>query len=137
MSPMTSTLRGAALAVTAIVLFHSLGSGQQASEAVATGSGDPAIRELQNQVRQLQELVEEMRTENAQSRAEMHQLRQDLQATRTLLEQPSAPKGSEMVAQTGLESNTAAAVEPSTPLEQRVQKLEESTSLIGSKIDEQ
>ena len=136
-SPMTSTLRGAALAVTVLVLFHSLGSGQQASGVVATSSSDPAIRELQDQVRQLQSLVEEMRAENAQSRAEMHQLRQDLQATRTLLEQPVAAKGSEMAAQAVPESNTAATVEPSTPLEQRVQKLEESTSLIGSKIDEQ
>src|SRR5246127_4046236 len=137
MSPMTSTLRGAALAVTVIVLFHSLGSAQQASGAIATGSGDPAIRELQDQVRQLQALVEEMRAENAQSRTEMHQLRQDLQATRTLLEQPAA-KGSEMAAaQTAPENNAVAAVESATPLEQRVQKLEESTSLIGSKIDEQ
>jgi hypothetical protein len=137
MSPMTSTLRGAALAVTVIVLFHSLGSGQQASGAVATGSGDPAIRELQDQVRQLQVLVEEMRAENAQSRVEMHQLRQDLQATRTLLQQPAAATGSEIATQAVPESDTAAAVEPSTRLEQRVQKLEESTSLIGSKIDEQ
>jgi hypothetical protein len=118
-------------------LFHSLGSGQQTSGAVATGSGDPAIRELQDQVRQLQTLVAEMRAENAQSRAEMHQLRQDLQATRTLLEQPAAGKSSELATQAVPESNTAATVEPSTPLEQRVQKLEESTSLIGSKIDEQ
>ena len=137
MSPMTSTLRGAALAVTVIVLFHSLGSAQQASGAIATGSGDPAIRELQDQVRQLQALVEEMRAENAQSRTEMHQLRQDLQATRTLLEQPAAAKGSEIAAQTVPESNAVAGVESATPLEQRVQKLEESTSLIGSKIDEQ
>lgn len=136
-SPMTSTLRGAAIAVTVIFLFHSLGSAQQASAVVATGSSDPAIRELQDQVRQLRELVEEMRAENAQSRAEMHQLRQDLQATRTLLEEPAAAKSSEMAAQTVPESNAKAAVESSTPLEQRVQKLEESTSLIGSKIDEQ
>ncbi|HKV79837.1 MAG TPA: hypothetical protein VJP02_16935 [Candidatus Sulfotelmatobacter sp.] len=134
---MTSTLRGAAIAVTVIFLFHSLGSAQQASAVVATGSSDPAIRELQDQVRQLRELVEEMRAENAQSRAEMHQLRQDLQATRTLLEEPAAAKSSEMAAQTVPESNAKAAVESSTPLEQRVQKLEESTSLIGSKIDEQ
>src|SRR5690348_13209683 len=137
MSPMTSTLRGAAMAVTVIVLFHSLGSAQQASGAVATGSGDPAIRELQDQVRQLQALVQDMRAENEQSRTEMHQLRQDLQATRTLLERPNAAKGSEMAAQTVPEGSAVAAVESATPLEQRVQKLEESTSLIGSKIDEQ
>jgi hypothetical protein len=125
------------MAVTVIVFFQSLGSAQQASGAVAAGSGDPAIRELQDQVHQLQALVEEMRAESAQSRAEMHQLRQDLQATRTLLEQPAAGKSSELATQAVPESNTAATVEPSTPLEQRVQKLEESTSLIGSKIDEQ
>jgi len=60
-SPITSTLRGAAFAVTAIVLFHSLGSAQQETAAASTGSGDPAIRELQDQVHQLRALVEEMR----------------------------------------------------------------------------
>ena len=136
-SPIASTLRGAALAVTVIVLFHAPGSAQQTPVTVSTGSGDPAIRELQDQVHQLQALVEEMRAENAQSRAEMRQLRQDLQATRTLLEQPAAAKGSEIAGEKAPESSPAATVEPSTPLEQRVQKLEESTSLIGSKIDEQ
>ena len=136
-SPITSTLRGAAFAVTVIILFHSLGSAQQETAADSTGSGDPAIRELQNQVRQLQALIEQMRAENAQSRAEMHQLHQDLQATRALLEQPAAAKSSEVPGQAAPESNAAAVVEPSTPLEQRVQKLEESSSLIGSKIDEQ
>jgi len=136
-SPIASTLRGAALAVTVTVLVHSLGSAQQTPAPVSTGSGDPAIRELQNQVHQLQALVEEMRSENAQSRAEMRQLRQDLQATRTLLEQPAAAKASEIAGEKAPENSTVATVEPSTPLEQRVQKLEESTSLIGSKIDEQ
>jgi hypothetical protein len=136
-SPIASTLRGAAFAVTAIILFNSLGSAQQETAAASTGSGDPAIRELQDQVRQLQSLVEVMRAENAQSRAEMHQLHQDLQATRALLERPAAAKSPEMAGQAAPEGNTAAAGEPSTPLEQRVQKLEESTSLIGSKIDEQ
>src|SRR5947208_11839344 len=42
-----------------------------------------------------------------------------------------------MATQTVPESSAVAAVESATPLEQRVQKLEESTSLIGSKIDEQ
>jgi len=136
-SPITSTLRGAAFAVTAIVLFHSLGSAQQETAGTSTGSGDSAIRELQDQVRQLRALVEEMRAENAQSRAEMHQLHQDLQATRALLEEPAAAKSSEIAGQAAPESNASAVVEPSDNVEQRVQKLEESTSLIGSKIDEQ
>jgi hypothetical protein len=120
-----------------MILFNSLGSAQQETAAASTGSGDPAIRELQDQVRQLQSLVEVMRAENAQSRAEMHQLHQDLKATRALLEQPAAAKGSVMAGQAAPDSNTTAGGEPSTPLPQRVQKLEESTSLIGSKIDEQ
>jgi regulator of replication initiation timing len=133
-SLVTSTLRGAASAVTVMLLFHSLASAQETT-AVSTGSSDAAIRELQDQVRDLQTLVEEMRAENAQSRVEMFQLRQDLQATRALLEKPSAVKNPEMAGQA--ESNAVATAEPSSPLEQRVQKLEESTSLIGSKIDEQ
>ena len=136
-SPRTSTLRGAALAVTVTFLFHSIGSAQQATAAASTVPADPAIRELQDQVRELHSLVEEMRAENAQSRAEMHQLRQDLQATRALLEQPAAAKSSETAGQAAPGSDTAAAVSPSTPIEQRVQKLEESNSLLGSKIDEQ
>jgi hypothetical protein len=38
---------------------------------------------------------------------------------------------------TGIASGQAGAPSSATPLEERVQKLEESTSLIGSKIDEQ
>jgi hypothetical protein len=107
-----------------------------------------AVRDLQDQVRQLRSLVEEMRAENAESRTEMHQLRQDLQSTRALLERPTTTP-------IGAEANTIAAAPPEgksptpiattnsanaqgeAPLEERVQKLEESTSLIGSKIDEQ
>ena len=94
-------------------------------------------------------MVQEMRAENAQSRAEMEKLRQDLQATRTLLERPAAP------AESGTGTTVAAVAQPAdasapatgtpaastsqsaAPLEDRVQKLEEATSLIGSKIDEQ
>ena len=136
-SPRTSTLRGAALAVIAVVLLHPLGSTQQSTAAVSAGSGEPAIRELQDQVRQLQALVEEMRAESAQSRLEMHQLRQDLQATRALLEQPAAARGPETAEHEVPENSAARSTEHSAPLEQRVQKLEETTSLIGSKIDEQ
>ena len=135
----TSTLRGAALAVAVFGLFNSYGSAQDSS-ATSPASSDAAIRELQDQVRQLQTLVQEMRNENAQSRAEMHQLRQDLQATRALLEKPGA--ANEAVAQSapegGSQINAATAgSQGSTSLENRVQKLEDSTSLLGSKIDEQ
>lgn len=135
----TSTLRGAALAVAAIGLFSFYGSAQDTS-AASSASGDAAIRDLREQVRQLRSLVDEMRAENAQSRAEMHQLRQDLQATRALLEKPGA--SNEAVAhttpETGSQGNPARAEsQVSATLEERVQKLEDSTSLLGSKVDEQ
>ncbi len=148
----TSAVRGAAWAVAAVVLFSTLGRAQQAPAAAASpapGETASAVQDLQDQVRQLRSLVEDMRAENAQSRAEMHQLRQDLQATRALLERPAAPasRGSETaVAESAVPQNGSSAASGTTsastprapaPLEERVQKLEESTSLIGSKIDEQ
>jgi hypothetical protein len=111
---------------------------QQAAAAPPV-STDP-VRELQDQVRQLQVMVEEMRAENARSRTEMRQLREDLQATRALLERPASVRSAELSAPpaSGTDASGSAATEQNnTPLEERVQKLEESTSLIGSKIDEQ
>jgi hypothetical protein len=103
-----------------------------------------SVHSLQDQVRELRTLVEEMRSENAQSRAEMQQLRQDLQATRALLERPadasapptlseSAPRGRSQSA------STNAVTEGTQPnsIEDRVQRLEDTASLIGSRIDEQ
>jgi hypothetical protein len=122
----------------AIFLFSLATSAQNASGAPA--SGDP-IRELQEQVRELRTLVEEMRAENAQSRTEMHRLREDLQATRALLE-PSSPQTLAKSAQADSESTSTtsgatAGTTGSPALEDRVQKLEDSTALIGAKIDEQ
>jgi hypothetical protein len=147
----TSAVRKTALAVAAFVLFSMLGRAQDTTAIAAPPTrvdAATAVRDLQDQVRQLRSLVEEMRAENAESRAEMHQLRQDLQSTRALLERPTTTPN-------GAEANTIAAAPPEgksptptnttnsanaqgeAPLEERVQKLEESTSLIGSKIDEQ
>jgi hypothetical protein len=87
-----------------------------------------------------------MRAENAESRSEMHQLRQDLQSTRVLLERPAngAPETAAVAtgtpeAKSSVQTSVtnAASAQGEAPLEERVQKLEESTSLIGSKIDEQ
>jgi hypothetical protein len=143
-------VRGSALAVASFVLLGTLGRAQDAeATAPAVPESGSAVRDLQDQVRQLRNLVEQMRTENAESRAEMRQLRQDLQTTRALLERPAPPTGSEsgaVVAHSASPENetyqASGTVSPSsgqasTPLEERVQKLEESTSLIGSKIDEQ
>jgi len=140
MSPRTSTLYRTAFAVAALVAFHTHVYAQDAPATAAAAPADAAVHELQDQVRQLRALVDEMRQENAASRVEMQQLRQDLQATRALLEKPS--NKSDVVAQVSpaTESGTVnpGSVESSSaPLEERVQKLEESTSLLGSKIDEQ
>lgn len=142
----TSALRGAVLAATSVVLFSVSGLAQQASVASAAPADiGSSVRELQDQLQQLRTLVEQMRAENAESRAEMKQLRQDLTATRALLERSAMPN-SEAVAKSAPESepgagisgssNTAAAQGPKS-LEERVEKLEESSSLMGSKIDEQ
>jgi peptidoglycan hydrolase CwlO-like protein len=147
----SSAVRAAALAVAAFVVCCTF---SRAQDAPATTRATPdesasAVRDLQDQVRQLQSLVEEMRAENAETRAEMHQLRQDLQATRAQLERPATPKGAEAgaaVAQSASPENesraasnipNASPAQASTQLEERVQKLEENTSLLGSKIDEQ
>jgi hypothetical protein len=133
---------GAALMVAAFVLFSSHLRAQESSRGTAAAPGDSAtaVRELQDQIRELRGMVDEMRAENAQSRTEMKHLRDDLQATRALLEHPPAPAetgGGTVVAGTPAAAETAATAQGSLPLEQRVQKLEDSTSLLGSKIDEQ
>jgi hypothetical protein len=141
----TSAVRGTALGVAAFVIFTMLGQAQTQAptSTAATDSGDTAnaVRDLQDQVHQLRDLVEQMRAENAQSRTEMQKLRQDLQATRALLEPPAKSDASApIVAQSATpESSTSAAtvLQSDSALQDRVQKLEESTSLIGSKIDEQ
>ena len=148
-----SLVRGAALAAAAVVFFSTVfcveSRAQQSpapSASPAPGEAASAVGDLQDQIRELRGLVEQMRAENAESRAEMHQLRQDLEATRALLERPasSATAGTEMAesakAENGsLATSGAAAASSQAPasIEERVQKLEDSTSLIGSKIDEQ
>ena len=138
-------VRGTALVVAASILFIPHGRAQEKPSNDASSSNDPAgaVHDLQDQVHKLQVMVDEMRAENAQSRAEMHQLRQDLQATRALLESPSAPAGAhagEPPAAVEAEFVPAGAPpvkEAPAAIEDRVQKLEDSTSLMSSKIDEQ
>jgi Skp family chaperone for outer membrane proteins len=97
---------------------------------------------LDSQVRELRALIEQMRTENAQSRAEMQQLRQELQDTRKLLLPLAAAASASATTTTSQAPVVATGSEDQTPaaapdLASRVQKLEESTQLLGSKIDEQ
>jgi hypothetical protein len=137
-----------------------LASAPGASAAPDPALRDPAVRDLQEQVRQLRALVEEMRSDNAQSRAEMHQLRQELKDTRSLLEKTaertttaaaatpppsdatpvaSVPPQAVAAAASAQVQNSTENVPPASaaPLEERIQKLEEAASLVGSKIDEQ
>lgn len=123
----------------ALVTSGMLGFAQNAAPSSDQASGGD-LRDLQDQVRQLRAVVEEMRSENAQSRAEMRQLRQDLQATRALLEQPAGANGNAAgpaVAAGNSESEAPPAAGAQGSIEDRVQKLEDSTSLIGTKVDEQ
>lgn len=136
----SSAIRSTAFAVSSFLFLCSPAWTQQAPSAADTGA---AVHELQDQVRELRALVEQMRAENAESRAEMEQLRNDLKATRALLEPaanqtPAASAADAPPAATLAEGANAATPAPPTPaLEQRVEKLEEATSLLGSKVDEQ
>jgi hypothetical protein len=115
----------------------------------AQGPQDDSVRELGSQVQELRAIIEQMRSENAQSRAEMQELRHELQETRTLLSSLAAGAGAGLPAPAepgkneNFESNAPAAAQsaattaPNTDLASRVQKLEESSQLLGSKINEQ
>jgi hypothetical protein len=139
MIPGTLALRTSALTVAAFLLLCPCGLAQQDTPAAAVQPGDTSVHELDSQVQELRAMIEQMRAENAQSRAEMRELRQELQETRKLLGPlaasanagPTAPSIAEAATSNG---NTAPAP---TDLGSRVQKLEESTQLLGSKIDEQ
>ena len=151
----TSAVRGAVFSATVLILGAGLLVAQEQPPAGSPPSHDDgtlnAVHDLQEQVRQLRALVDDMRSENAQSRAEMQQLRQELQSTRSFLERPavlsthrptqasSEPSAYGLNAPASGESASTAqsAPEPSSgTLEDRVQKLEDSTSLLGSKVDE-
>ena len=140
------------LAFTAVLMLLCNASGaQEKPPAPQVQPGDAPGRDLDAQVRELRAVIEEMRTENAQSRAEMRELRQELQDTRRML----APLTASIVntptnraaefgtsnADLSSSSNPSASVQASSgsapDLGARVQKLEESTQLMGSKIDEQ
>jgi hypothetical protein len=140
-----SAVCGATLTIAALVSFGPHAQAQDVRATVASltpGETADTVRELQEQVRELRGMMEEMRAENAQSRAEMQRLRQDLQATRALLEHAAGGENPPVNARMESQAAGAQAAASETPsqgsaaLEERVQKLEESTSLLGSKIDE-
>jgi hypothetical protein len=119
-------------------------SAASSAQTTPANSGPPAdsvaIHDLQQQVQELRSLLEQMRAETAESRSEMQQLREELHATRNVLLHDSDSSHPQVAENQQVPANTSASsanqTEP-TSLENRVEKLEESTSLIGSKVDEQ
>jgi hypothetical protein len=135
-NPGILALRWSALTAAIFVLEIVLLIPCSAQDTVAVPPGNTDLRELDSQVRELRALIEQMRTENAQSRAEMLQLRQELQDTRKLLAPLTAATSASAATPAPLEGASPASP-ANTDLSGRVQRLEESTQLLGSKIDEQ
>ena len=138
------------LSAIAVCLLCVCSLAQEGTLSAAHQPGDAAPGSLDSQVRELRTMIEQMRAENAQSREEMRELRQELQDTRKLLAplaasadgNPSLSASGESTAYVGNSAAPAAAGSQSIPgpqadLGSRVQKLEESTLLLGSKINEQ
>jgi hypothetical protein len=116
---------------------------QESAPMAASQPEDGSLRDMASQLRELRAMIEQMRSENAQSRAEMQELREELAQTRKVLA-PLAVAASAGPSSAGsVESTQSGAIStnspPSSPadLGNRVQRLEESTQLLGSKIDEQ
>ena len=146
------TFRLSVMTAAAFSLSISASMAQEVAPSAASHPKDASLQELYSQVRELSAVIEQMRAENAQSRAEMQELSQELQETRKLLAPlaasstakgnpsftaptESTPDGAKSA--TSSESASSNVGEAATDLSGRVQKLEESTQLLGSKIDEQ
>ena len=149
-------LRIGAMAAAAFFLSTTLSLAQETTPATAPQSWDAALRNVDLQVRELRTVIEQMRAENEQSRAEMRELRQELQDTRKLLAplaaSASASPSVSLSTPAGTPQSSGIPVSGATPpsdsqdtsisasavdLGSRVQKLEESTQLLGTKINEQ
>lgn len=141
-NPRTLALWSNAMTMAALFLLSAYSLAQEGTPAAASQPTDASLRELDSQVRELRAVIEEMRTENAQSRAEMQELRQELQDTRKLLAPLAASTNAGSATSAPAESTASAPRNTSdtaatADLGSRVQKLEESAQLLGSKIDEQ
>jgi hypothetical protein len=148
-SPLTFALRSTAITTAALVLLNIGSLAQDNGQVPAPQATDTSLRELDSQVRELRGLIEQMRAENAQSRAEMKELRQELLDTRKLLTPLAASMNNssssgevpvaaaETSAASTMSAQTTTSAASPGDLGGRIQKLEESTQLLGSKIDEQ
>ena len=154
-NPGTHALRTSAMMAAVFILCSTCSLAQES--APVAQPGDAPLRDLASQVQELRAVIEQMRTENAQSRAEMQELRQELQNTRQLLAPlaarrgealpgltgttpaESTPYGTNSVSSASSASSASIASSPvsATEIGNRVQRLEESTQLLSSKVDEQ
>lgn len=115
---------------------------QPVPAALPDDSLTAAVHDLQTQVRDLRAVVEEMRVEAAESRAESAELRRELEATRSQLAgsgalpaaNPSASPSGETADAEGAESGEK---DHHPSLAERVSSLEESSELLGAKVDQQ
>lgn len=99
---------------------------------VDNSAGQPATAEgMAGEMQQLRAMIEELRQENQTSRTEMRQLREELQKTQSLLEKLTSARAAEAPAP------AAAPAQVNPQLEARVEKLEESSTLLSEKVDEQ
>src|ERR1700682_3324702 len=146
-SPRTFAFRRTAAAVTALIL---VGTHAPAQESASTR---PASPQNEASITALQDLQEEVRTENSESRTEMQKLRQELRSTRERLISSTPVRPSGELSAAAAEAKQAPRPEPQTEsagagdsalspqnasrLDSRVQRLEEATQLLGSKVDEQ
>ena len=138
----TIGLRTNALTAAVFIFLVPCSWAQNSAPAAPSQPSDASLRELNSQVRELRAVIEQMRAENAESRAEMSELRQELQDTRKLLAPLEASTNAPAPVKFAGDSkgNVTIGDTPSpesADLGHRVQKLEESTQLLGSKIDEQ
>jgi len=146
-NPRGLVLRTIVLSAGALILLINATAAQESATNVSQ-SDNASFRELNSQVMELRAAIEQMRAENAESRAEMRELRQELQDTRKLLAplavsigpgaSPNLRTQAESTSHEGGAATSSDASDTSTvDLGSRVQKLEESSQLLSSRINEQ
>jgi hypothetical protein len=136
---LSGKIRKLTLALSFLLVGSALLRGQ--TNAVATGASSESVvsvvQDLQEQVRQLRTVVDELRSEANQYRAETAELRRELHTAGSHpgtaendASQIGSPKENADSVQAGSETSTQS-------LDQRVVALDETTQLLGSKLDEQ
>jgi hypothetical protein len=124
----------------AIVVCAGVNQGMLLGQAAS--SDKPAARKeaqaegVAGEIQELRALIEQLRQENQTSRTEMQQLREELLKTQSLLEKLTAVRTEETSAQTP-PTQAAPPAQANPQLEARVEKLEESSTLLSEKVDEQ